>query len=51
MSTPHVAGIAALLAQSDKSLRGKALWEALERTAQHIGLPDRDVGKGLVIAP
>lgn len=51
MATPHVAGIAALLAQSDKSLRGKALWEALERTAQHIGLPDRDVGKGLVIAP
>jgi subtilisin len=51
MATPHVAGIAALLAQSDKSLRGKALWDALERTAQSIGLPDRDVGKGLVMAP
>jgi subtilisin len=51
MATPHVAGIAALYAQSDKALRGKALWNALERTAMNIGHPARDVGAGLVIAP
>jgi subtilisin len=51
MATPHVAGIAALYAQSDKALRGKALWNALERAAMNIGHPARDVGAGLVIAP
>jgi hypothetical protein len=51
MATPHVAGIAALLAQSDKNLRGKALWTALETGARNIGHPARDVGAGLVIAP
>jgi subtilisin family serine protease len=51
MATPHVAGIAALLAQSDKSLRGKALWTALEQGARNIGHPSRDVGAGLVMAP
>jgi subtilisin family serine protease len=51
MAAPHVAGIAALYAQADKSLRGKALWSALERNAMNIGHPARDVGKGLVIAP
>jgi hypothetical protein len=40
-----------LLAQSDKSLRGKALWTALERGARNIGHPARDVGSGLVMAP
>lgn len=51
MATPHVAGIAALFAQSDSSLRGKALWNALERSAMSIGHPPRDVGAGLAIAP
>ena len=51
MATPHVAGIAALLAQSDKTLRGKALWTALERSALNINLPARDAGGGLVQAP
>jgi subtilisin len=51
MATPHVAGIAALYAQSNKALRGKALWNALERAAMNIGHPARDVGAGLVIAP
>ncbi len=51
MATPHVAGIAALCAQSDKTLRGKALWEMLEKSASNIGLPLRDAGAGLVIAP
>lgn len=51
MATPHVAGVAALLAQSDPALRGQALWEALRRTALDIGLPIRDGGAGLVQAP
>ena len=51
MATPHVAGVAALLAQSDSSLRGQALWDALRRTALDIGLPMGDGGAGLVQAP
>lgn len=51
MACPHVAGIAALLAQSDPNLRGHALWEALRRTAIDVSLPIRDGGAGLVQAP
>ena len=51
MATTHVAGIAALYAQSDSNLRGKALWNALERNAHDIGHPARDAGAGLAIAP
>jgi subtilisin len=52
MATPHVAGCAALLAQSNPRLRGRALWQALTRTALRIsGLPPRDGGAGLVQAP
>ncbi|MEO9648761.1 MAG: S8 family serine peptidase [Roseobacter sp.] len=51
MACPHVAGVAALLAQSDPNLRGQALWEALRRTAIDVGLPIRDGGAGLVQAP
>jgi subtilisin family serine protease len=51
MATPHVAGVAALWAQSDPGLRGQTLWRALERSALEIGLPKRDVGAGLVQAP
>ena len=51
MATPHVAGIAALYAQSDPSLRGQALWDVLRRTAVDIGLPMRDAGAGLAQCP
>ena len=51
MATPHVAGIAALYAQSDSTLRGFALWSALIAHAQRLNLPSRDVGMGLVQAP
>lgn len=51
MATPHVAGVAALLAQSDPTLRGQALWDVLRRTALDIGLPIADGGAGLVQAP
>ena len=51
MAAPHVAGVAALLAQSDPSLRGQALWDALTAGAQRLDLPPRDVGAGLALAP
>jgi subtilisin len=50
MACPHVAGVAALWAESDPSLRGKKLWEALERSAREIGL-FRDFGRGLAQTP
>ena len=51
MATPHVAGLAALMAQSDSTLRARTLWEGIERTARDIGLPARDGGPGLAMAP
>lgn len=51
MATPHVAGIAALYAESDPKLRGQALWMALISRARRLDLPSRDVGMGLVQAP
>jgi subtilisin family serine protease len=51
MATPHVAGIAALIAQSDAQYRGRALWARLLEIAQPLGLLAQDVGKGLVQAP
>ncbi len=50
MATPHVAGIAALYAQSTGS-RGQALWNLLIRNASRLDLPCRDIGSGLVQAP
>ena len=51
MACPHVAGVAALGAESDPPLRGRALWNALVGHAKPIqGLP-RDIGAGLVQAP
>jgi len=51
MACPHAAGIAALWAESDKKLRGKALWRKLETTARNTALSARDEGKGIVQAP
>lgn len=50
MATPHVAGCAALLAQSNAGLRGTALRNALRALAQPLPKPPTDVGKGLVRA-
>lgn len=51
MATPHVAGIAALWAQTSSSLRGAALRTRLLATARHLPYPANVVGKGLVQAP
>ncbi len=51
MATPHVAGIAALIAQSNPSFRGRALWKQLTKTVLRLNKPVRDVGKGLAQAP
>ncbi|EHA16874.1 S8 family serine peptidase [Halomonas sp. HAL1] len=51
MAAPHVAGCAALWAQSDDSLRGRKLWQQLMASAQELPLPESSVGEGLVQAP
>jgi subtilisin family serine protease len=51
MATPHVAGCAALWAQTSTSLRGRALWNKLQATARRLPLPASRVGAGLVQAP
>jgi subtilisin len=50
MATPHVAGIAALWAQSTGAA-AQALWDALVQAAQPLDLPPSDAGAGLVRAP
>jgi len=51
MATPHVAGCAALWAQTSPALRGVALRAKLIATARHLPFPHSDVGAGLVQAP
>jgi subtilisin family serine protease len=51
MAAPHVAGCAALWAQSNPSLRGKKLWDKLRATARRLPFPAASVGAGLVQAP
>jgi subtilisin len=51
MATPHVAGIAALHAQSNAAYRGGALWARLTATAKALPQPVTHVGSGLVQAP
>jgi hypothetical protein len=51
MATPHVAGCAALWAQSSSALRGAALRSKLLATARRLPFPATDVGAGLVQAP
>jgi subtilisin len=51
MATPHVAGCAALWAQSNAGLRGATLRAKLISTARHLPFPATDVGAGLVQAP
>ena len=51
MAAPHVAGCAALWAQSDDTLRGRKLWQQLIASVQELPLPESSVGAGLVQAP
>ena len=51
MATPHVAGCAALWAETSTSLRGMALWRKLSASAKRLPFPFSRVGAGLVQAP
>jgi subtilisin len=51
MACPHVAGIAALYAETSASLRGMALWNRLRQAARPLPFPASRVGAGLVQAP
>jgi len=51
MATPHVAGCAALWAQTSPNLRGQALWNRLQQSARPLPFPATRVGRGLVQAP
>lgn len=51
MATPHVAGCAALWAQTNANLRGQALWNRLQQAARPLPFPPTRVGRGLVQAP
>ena len=50
MATPHVAGLAALYAESTGK-RGSQLWQLLTSHAMALPLPSASVGSGLVQAP
>lgn len=51
MAAPHVAGCAALWAQTSPALRGINLWRKLQATAIPLPFPASRVGSGLVQAP
>lgn len=51
MATPHVAGCAALWAETSPNLRGMNLWNKLLSAAQPLPFPPSKVGKGIVQAP
>jgi hypothetical protein len=48
-ATAHAAGIAALWAEA--GFFGDQLWTKLRQSALPLGLPDADVGAGLIQAP
>jgi subtilisin len=51
MATPHVAGCAALWAESSAALRGQNLWNRLQTAARRLPFLPTRVGAGLVQAP
>lgn len=51
MATPHVAGCAALWAETSPNMRGLTLWRKLQASARHLPFPATRVGAGLVQAP
>ena len=50
MAAAHVAGCAALWAETSPALRGAALWRKLQMAAKPLPFPAAKVGKGLVQA-
>ena len=50
MATPHVAGVAALIA-GQQQVPPDQVWVRLTQTARRLDLPSTDVGAGLVQAP
>jgi subtilisin len=51
MATPHVAGCAALWAETSATLRGMLLWNKLLQTSKSLSSPASGIGSGLVQAP
>ena len=51
MAAPHVAGCAALWAETSAMIRGMNLWRKLQSTARQLPFPPARVGAGLVQAP
>ncbi len=51
MAAPHVAGCAALWAETSPNLRGASLWARLQATARPLPFAATRVGRGLVQAP
>lgn len=51
MATPHVAGCAALWAETSPNMRGLTLWRRLQAAARRLPFPVTRVGAGLVQAP
>jgi subtilisin len=51
MATPHVAGCAALWAETSPNMRGMNLWNRLRTAARPLPFPASRVGAGLVQAP
>lgn len=51
MATPHVSGVAALIASSDEKFRGWALWARVLQLVRPLNAASRDVGRGLLQAP
>jgi subtilisin family serine protease len=48
MATPHVTGIAALIAQANATMDARALWATLAQSAKRLGAESKFVGAGLV---
>jgi subtilisin family serine protease len=51
MATPHVAGVAALLAEANPTATGPELSELLVNSVRTLALAQQDVGGGLIQAP
>ena len=51
MAAPHVAGIAALYAEANPGVRGRALWNLIRQGSHQLPFSAPDVGAGLVQAP